>query len=188
MREIGQRLAVKEGKQGRLARIAPRAIERLGHGHVIRVCCDSRGIREGSLSGYEHNGIRCSSDLRLHDGAGADQAVLGVTECPAHSFIGGKESNLIAGLKTKASQGNELKGSAECGMAANCKQIMLTRCDARHSDAQSATRVLGIVAGDRQSSGRIDLADGSAVYEVASDGAVSAEKCTGINDSLRAGN
>ena len=92
---------------------------------------------------------------------------------------GGKESNLIAGLKTKASQGNELQGSAKGGMAADFKQIMLTRGDARHSDAQSAARVLGIVAGDRQSSGRIDLADGSAVYEVASDGAVSAEKSTG---------
>jgi hypothetical protein len=69
-------------------------------------------------------------------------------------------------------------------MAAHCKQIMLTRRDARHSDAQSATRVLGIVAGDRQSSGRIDLADGSAVYEVASDGAMSAEKGTGIDQCL----
>ena len=122
--------------------------------------------------------------MRLHDGAGADQAVLGVSECPAHSFVGGKESNLIAGLETEASQGNELKGSAQCGMPAYCQQVMLTRCDARHSDAQSATRVLGVVAGDRQSSGRIDLADGSAVYEVASDGAVSAEKTTGINDHV----
>ena len=110
------------------------------------------------------------------------------TERPAHPVVRGKERNLVAWLEIKASQANKLESPGNGGVAAHCKQVMLARREASHSDAQSASRVLGVVARDRQRPGRIDLADGSVVHEVPSDGAVSTEKPTGIDQRLRAGN